>query len=73
VFGGTLGAFMVTTPLPVVLRTMSGLKNFFFEQAISASASIESLIGYVAQARKSGIVSLETEAASISDRFLSKR
>ena len=72
VFGGTFGAVMVTTPLPVVLRTMSGLKNSFFEQAISASASIKLLIRYVAQARKNGIVSLETEAASISDRFLSK-
>src|SRR5215472_4292479 len=43
VLGGTFGAMLVTTPLPVVLRALRGLKFVFFEQASSASATIELL------------------------------
>src|SRR6185503_15583747 len=35
VLGGTFGAVLVTTPLPVVLRAFRGLGNVFFEQASS--------------------------------------
>jgi chemotaxis protein MotA len=72
VMGGTLGAVLVTTPLPVFLRACKGLGSAFFEKASSAPATIESLIQYATKARKNGIVSLETEAAAISDPFLRK-
>jgi chemotaxis protein MotA len=72
VMGGTFGAVMVTTPLPVFLRAIKGLKAVFFEQVSSRPAIIEALIQYAAKARKNGIVSLETEASSIADPFLRK-
>src|ERR1017187_4608091 len=63
VLGGTLGAVLVTTPLPVFLRAVKGLRWAFMEQASSTAATIESLIQYATKARKNGIVSLESEAA----------
>ena len=72
VLGGTFGAVLVTTPMPVFLRAMKGLGEVFFERAGNASGTIESLIGFAAQARKNGIVSLETEADKVQDPFLRK-
>jgi chemotaxis protein MotA len=72
VLGGTFGAVLVTTPLPVVVRAFKGLGKVFFEDANSTTETIEALIGYAAKSRKNGIVSLENEAAAIPDPFLRK-
>lgn len=72
VLGGTLGAVLVTTPLPVFLRACRGLGNAFIEKSGGTAATIEALIGYAGKARKNGIVSLETDAARIFDPFLRK-
>ena len=72
VLGGTLGAVLVTTPLPVVMRAIRGLKTVFFEQPANSRETIEALIGYATKARKNGIVSLEGDAAEITDQFLRK-
>src|SRR5271157_538002 len=61
VFGGTFGAVLVTTPLPIFLRAMKAIKGVFFEKASSTSETIQALIQYATKARKNGIVSLETE------------
>jgi chemotaxis protein MotA len=72
VLGGTLGAVLVTNPLDTVLRAFRGLGDVFFERASSAHETIEALIQFATKARKNGIVSLETDAASIADPFLKK-
>lgn len=72
VIGGTLGAVLVTTPLPIVLRAFKGLGGVFFERASSTAAAINSLIDFATKARKNGIVSLEVEAAAVEDPFLRK-
>jgi chemotaxis protein MotA len=72
VLGGTFGAVLVTTPLPVVVRAFRGLGKVFFEEANSTTETIDALIGYAAKSRKNGIVSLESEAAAIPDPFLRK-
>ncbi|HXA48691.1 MAG TPA: flagellar motor protein [Candidatus Acidoferrum sp.] len=72
VLGGTIGAVLVTTPLPVVLRAFRGLGSVFFESPGNAGELIETLIGFAGKARKNGIVSLESEAAEVSDPFLRK-
>ncbi|HMD69770.1 MAG TPA: flagellar motor protein [Bryobacteraceae bacterium] len=72
VLGGTFGAVLVTNPLAVVIRAFAGLKNILIEQTVSPDSTIETLIQYATKARKNGIVSLESEAASISDPFLRK-
>ena len=72
VFGGTFGAVLVTTPMSHVLRAVRGLGTVFFERASDTAAVIDGLIRYATQARRQGIVSLETEAAEIEDPFLRK-
>ena len=67
-----MGAVLVTTPMAVVWRAFNGLSAVFFEQASTLPSTIETLIQYAAQARKNGIVSLESEAARIPDPFLRK-
>src|SRR3954454_10643824 len=72
VLGGTFGAVLVTTPLPVVLRAFKGLGQVFFERSSGMSNTIETLIQFATKARKNGIVSLESEAAGVEDPFLRK-
>jgi len=72
VMGGTFGAVLVTTPMPVFVRSWKRLATIFFDRTISFAAIVESLIQYATKARKNGIVSLEMEAAAISDPFLRK-
>ena len=72
VLGGTLGAVLVTTPLPVFLRACRKLGGAFIEAASSTESTIDALIVYATKARKNGIVSLETEAQNITDPFLRK-
>jgi chemotaxis protein MotA len=72
VLGGTFGAVLVTTPLSVFLRAVKELRHVFFEQPNAASEMIDTLIKFATQARKHGIVSLESEAESIADPFLRK-
>jgi chemotaxis protein MotA len=72
VMGGTFGAVLVTNPLSVVIRAMAGLKNVLIEQTVSPDSTIETLIQYATKARKNGIVSLESDAAAITDPFMRK-
>ena len=72
VLGGTLGAVLVTTPFSVFLRALKDLRHVFFEQANAAYQTIDTLILFATQARKQGIVSLESEADGTADPFLRK-
>jgi chemotaxis protein MotA len=72
VFGGTIGAVLVTTPLPIFLRAVKLLGGIFLERSSSIQATIDILIGFATKARKNGIVSLETETPGISDPFMRK-
>jgi chemotaxis protein MotA len=72
VIGGTIGAVMVTTPLSVLLRAAKKLVLVFFDKTQPLAGTIDDIIGYAAQARKQGIVSLEQQAGAIADPFLRK-
>lgn len=72
VLGGTIGAVMVTTPLSTLIGATRKLGQVFFGKEESPANAIEEIIGYASQARKDGIVSLESEAAAIEDPFLNK-
>jgi chemotaxis protein MotA len=69
---GTLGAVMVTTPMPTLVGAVKKLGMVFFEADNNPQAIIEEIIRYATKARKSGIVSLEQEAEAIQDPFLRK-
>jgi chemotaxis protein MotA len=72
VFGGTLGAVMVTTPLAILLRAFKRAGSLFVERQQSFHLIIDDLIAYASKARKNGIVSLEQESEAIPDPFLRK-
>jgi chemotaxis protein MotA len=72
VFGGTIGATMVTVPLSVFLRAAKRLMAVFFEKQQTPQAIVAEVIGYATKARKNGIVSLEQDAEGVEDPFLRK-
>jgi chemotaxis protein MotA len=72
VIGGTIGAVMVNTPVPVLKGGMKRLTTVFRHEDVSASDICEEIIGYATKARKNGIVSLEQDASEIEDPFLKK-
>lgn len=72
VFGGTLGAVMVTTPMSTLLRAIGQLKLVFFEPRYSTHALIREVIEFGNMARRNGIVSLERDVENIQDSFFRK-
>ncbi len=72
VFGGTIGAVMLTNSMDVLIRAVRRIGSIFFEQTQSPETVIDEIIGYATQARKQGIVSLEQQAAAARDPFLRK-
>ena len=72
VFGGTLGAVLVTTPLPVLAGAARRLGTVFFYRGETIQETMEDILAYATLARKQGIVSLEQQANEIEDRFLKK-
>jgi chemotaxis protein MotA len=72
VLGGTIGAVMVTTPMPVLMGAAKRLSLVFFNKAHAVDDLIEEIIGYATKARKSSIVSLEDDLETMDDPFLKK-
>ena len=72
VFGGTIGAVMLTTPIGVLVRAARQLVSVFLDHSAPRSDMIEEIIEYATLARKKGIVALEQQAAAIQDPFLRK-
>lgn len=72
VFGGTLGAILISFPLAVVLKAARSLAHILFEPKRDPLAVIRELVRYAYQARREGIVSLDSELLKIADPFLKK-
>jgi chemotaxis protein MotA len=72
VLGGTAGAVMVSTPMPVLAGAARRLIDVLFDSANPLDGLVEELIGYATKARKQGLVSLEQQAMSAQDPFLRK-
>lgn len=72
VFGGTLGAVLVSTPMAAVMGALKRLKHVFIEETQRPETLIEEIIDYATKARKNGLVSLEEQTATIADPYLRK-
>jgi chemotaxis protein MotA len=70
VFGGTIGAVILTTPVSMLKSALRRLKDLLFEEEASPESIIEVVAGLAAKARKSGIVALEPDIAQIPHAFL---
>jgi chemotaxis protein MotA len=72
VFGGTAGAVMVNTPLGTLKAALAQAKTILFERTHNPAGLVDEIIVYATKARKQGIISLESDAAKITDPFLQK-
>jgi chemotaxis protein MotA len=72
VFGGTLGAVLVSFPFADVKQAAISLKRVFVNDAEPPEATINSILRYARVARKDGILALEDESASAKDPLLRK-
>jgi chemotaxis protein MotA len=72
VFGGTMGAVLIQFPLGVVFSAIRRLVHVFFEPKLKAKDLIQELVKFAKQARRLGIVSLDSELPHIKDPFLRK-
>lgn len=72
VFGGTLGAVMLSFTQQDMVRSMSAVRDVFIAPPVDAEGLIDKVVGYATRARKQGIMTLEDELPNEPDLFLRK-
>ncbi len=72
VFGGTVGASLMTTDMATAKSLPHMLKIAFFKHKLESEKVIEELVGYAEKARRDGILSLDKELKNIDDAFMHK-
>ena len=70
VIGGTAGAVMVQFPLDIFLAALKGVVGVFMHKGADSEKILAQLVEFANKARKSGIVSLDSDLATVSDPFL---
>jgi len=69
VLGGTIGAIMVQTPLPIFLRSLKMVIWTVFPPKLAQSEAIEKIVGWSNIARKEGLLGLEPLTESEPEPF----
>lgn len=72
VFGGTLGATLLSFPLKDVAQAFSSLREVFFIKETDPEPIINDIINFSYIARRNGMIALENELMGIDDLFLKK-
>ena len=72
VFGGTLGAVMISFPMSVMKQAAADLLHVFKEDNVQPNDVIDEVIKFTNKARREGIISLEKDAAGVKDDFFRK-
>lgn len=62
VFGGTLGAVMVSTPAATLLRALKRSSVIFFEEPCNDESLVNRILHFAMLARRGGIISIEAQA-----------
>jgi len=70
VIGGTLGACAVQFPLNVLIASAKGIMGVFLHKGADADTTLKQIVEFANKARKSGIVSLDSDLGSVKDPFL---
>jgi chemotaxis protein MotA len=68
--GGTAGACMLQFPLSIVLAACKSIVKFFLPKGHDGEAVLQQLVAFANKARKSGIISLDSDVNEIDDPFL---
>lgn len=72
VFGGTLGATLLSTSLKDILKAIAALGGLFFLKKTDEEALIADIVRYSIIVRRDGLIALERELESIKNPFLRK-
>ncbi len=72
VFGGTLGAIMVQTPLHIFLRSMQMMPWLFKPPALPMQEALDKLLNWSSVARREGLLGLEKISENEPDLFSRK-
>jgi chemotaxis protein MotA len=72
VFGGTLGAVMISFPMSVLKQAAADLLHIFKEDNVQPNDVIDEVVRFTNKARREGIISLEKDAAAVKDDFFRK-
>jgi chemotaxis protein MotA len=72
VFGGTIGATVITTSMQTVRRVPNFLHLAFFAHEYDAYETIDTIVRLAEKARKEGILGLESNLKTTTDPFLRK-
>ncbi|MGI6119610.1 MAG: flagellar motor protein [Desulfosporosinus sp.] len=69
VFGGTIGAVVAGFPLSDLKKLPKWIKIAFTEQSFGTIEAYETLVHFAEKARREGLLSLEQELETVTDRF----
>lgn len=72
VFGGTLGAVMISFPISVLRQAAADLMHILKEDDIKPNDVIDQVVRFTNKARREGIISLEKDAEAVTDDFFRK-
>lgn len=72
VFGGTLGAVLLSFSLTEVRRAFGALRTVFLWEGEPSARTIDTVMTYATRARSSGVLSLEDGLPEVADPFLRK-
>lgn len=72
VFGGTLGATLLSFPFRDIAAAVRALRYVFFNADGDHDGLIRDIVRYAGIARRSGFVALDAELPRVADRFLRK-
>ncbi|HWQ42722.1 MAG TPA: flagellar motor protein [Desulfosporosinus sp.] len=69
VFGGTAGAVLTSFPISDLKNLPKWVKTAFTTQAFGTGEAYETLVRFAEKARREGLLSLEQELETVTDRF----
>ena len=72
VFGGTLGATLISFPISTFKRSLADLIHLFRDSESEPNGVIDDVVRFSHKARREGIIALEKDAESIEDPFFRK-
>lgn len=72
VFGGTLGAVLLSFPLRDLKHAVTSVRHLVVDDAPPADGVVASIGRFAVRARKEGLLSLEDDAEKMSDPFLKR-
>ncbi len=70
VVGGTAGAVMLQFPMNIFLAALKGVMGVFMHKGADGEKMLLQIVEFANKARKSGIVSLDSDLAKVEDPFL---